>query len=168
MKTPALGALGPDFGNIVFEQYLQAKGTSLCWQQISRQWREPVELLSDNNANVVHLSSELSAPEAPKVRVTEMKPSRKPNALVDASIQIAFGSHTIDIADFRVLRNRQGGLWCAAPAYAISSGGRSFEYFPTASFSTALKRLIEDTVLAEFDKWQHQQPSAAFATGGVR
>lgn len=85
------------------------------------------------------------------VRVLELVPPKKASCLAGAKIELSDGNGTtIVIDDLRILKNREGVLWCAPPTYAISEG-RNWRYFPTVSFSRELRRQIEDAVLSAFE-----------------
>jgi DNA-binding cell septation regulator SpoVG len=90
------------------------------------------------------------------VAVLELKKSEKNNVLASATVQITFDADSqITIADFRVLRNKQGNLWVAAPSRAVQlPAGRSFEYHPVVVLSRSLQRETEDKVLAAFAQWE--------------
>lgn len=93
------------------------------------------------------------------VAVLELKQSDKPNVLASVTVQISLdvGSQ-ITIADFRVLRNKQGGLWVAAPSRAVQlPGSKGFEYHPVVALSRSLQRETEDKVLAAFAQWDTEQ-----------
>jgi len=95
------------------------------------------------------------------VAVLELKKSDKPNVLASATVQISpDGDSQITIADFRVLKNRQGGLWVAAPSRAVQlPASRGFEYHPVVILSRPLHREVEDKVLAAFAQWREvEQP----------
>jgi DNA-binding cell septation regulator SpoVG len=89
------------------------------------------------------------------VVVLELKRSDKSNVLASATIQIGLdGDSQITIADFRVLRNKQGSLWVAAPSRAVQlPASRGFEYHPVVVLSRPLHREVEDKVLAAFAQW---------------
>jgi hypothetical protein len=66
----------------------------------------------------------------------------------------------ITIADFRVLQNKQGNLWVAAPSRAVQlPAGRGFEYHPVVILSRPLHRVVEDKVLAAFAQWGEAEQS---------
>jgi len=111
----------------------------------------------NNNANVAELST-TSLSTLPAIKVVEIKKSRKSNALADVSVSLSLGSNELGIADFRVLRNKQGQLWVAPPAYSVTVG-KAFEYFPVVTLSVVLKRAVDDEILRVFEMWEKSQQS---------
>jgi DNA-binding cell septation regulator SpoVG len=93
------------------------------------------------------------------VEVLELKESEKNNVLASATVKISLDANLqITIADFRVLRNKQGGLWIAPPSRAVQlPASRSFEYHPVVVLSRTLQRETEDKILAAFAHWQTEQ-----------
>jgi DNA-binding cell septation regulator SpoVG len=93
------------------------------------------------------------------VAVLELKNSEKNNVLASATVQIGLDADSqITIVDFRVLRNKQGNLWVAAPSRAVAlPASRSFEYQPMVVLSRSLQRETEDKVLAAFMQWEGDQ-----------
>jgi DNA-binding cell septation regulator SpoVG len=95
------------------------------------------------------------------VAVLGLKKSDKPNVRASATVQFTLdGCSQITIADFRVLQNKQGNLWVAAPSRAVQlPAGRGFEYHPVVILSRPLHRVVEDKVLAAFAQWGEAEQS---------
>jgi hypothetical protein len=93
------------------------------------------------------------------VEVLALGKSEKSNVLASATVQITVnGDSQITIVDFRVLRNKQGNLWVAAPSRAVAlPASRSFKYQPMVVLSRSLQRETEDKVLAAFMQWEGDQ-----------
>lgn len=90
--------------------------------------------------------------------------SRKSSVLASARVQLADSDGDVVILDdLRVLRNKQGSLWCALPTYSIAEG-KSYRYEATITLSRQLQRDVEDHVLRAFDAWQKDTA----ADGGAR
>ena len=93
------------------------------------------------------------------VEVLELKKSEKSNVVASATVRISLDADSqITIADFRVLRNKQGGLWVAPPSRAVQlPASKSFEYHPVVVLSRSLQRETEDKILAAFAQWEAEQ-----------
>jgi DNA-binding cell septation regulator SpoVG len=92
------------------------------------------------------------------VKIVSVGRSPKPSILATAKVELCLpGGDTITIDDLRVLRNRQGALWIAMPAFSVTNG-KQYEYFPSVALSTRLKREVEDATLAAFEEWQSHEP----------
>jgi hypothetical protein len=89
------------------------------------------------------------------VKVKSIGPSHRQNVLAAATVELsdADGSNVI-VADIRVLENKLGQRWVALPSFAVSKGGRDFQYLPTVELSQALMREVSERVLAAFEAKQ--------------
>jgi hypothetical protein len=95
-----------------------------------------------------------------EVKILSISPSNKPAVLASVRIEISVEStgDCITIDDARVLRNRHGQAWLAMPSYSVpAGGGRGYDYLPAVILGTALKRIVEDTVLPAFEEWEREQ-----------
>ncbi len=88
-----------------------------------------------------------------------IQPPRKPNLLANAACILEGEGSTLTISDIRVLRNKQGVLWCAMPSYNVSQG-RAFEYFPCVEPDALLAKRITDAVLSEYQSWEAKEKLA--------
>ena len=92
------------------------------------------------------------------VKVKLIQRTLKPHRLADASVELSgSGGDSLVISDIRILQNKQGQAWVAMPTRSVSEGGRSYKYLPIVESSRQLQRKIEESVLAEFEKWQQSQ-----------
>ena len=93
------------------------------------------------------------------IEVLELKKSDKSSVLASATVQIGLDVDSqITIADFRVLQNKQGGLWVAVPSRAVQlPASKGFEYHPVVVLSRSLHRETEDKILGAFARWEEQQ-----------
>jgi len=99
-----------------------------------------------------------------KVVSVTFYPSTKANVLAECKFQLTIDDGEFLIVDrARILRNKQGELWLALPTYSIPVG-RAYEYHPTVTVSTRLRRLIEDAVLSAFEQWAAQQSGVGHAS----
>ena len=81
-------------------------------------------------------------------------PADKPSLLAVAQVELGFDDHAVAIDDFRVLRNRQGELWVSTPMRSVrsASSSRDYQYVPVVTLSRILKRMVEDAVLAAYER----------------
>jgi DNA-binding cell septation regulator SpoVG len=92
-----------------------------------------------------------------KVTSITFYPSTKANVLAECKFQLTTEDGEFLLVDrARVLHNKQGELWLALPTYSVPVG-RAYEYHPTVTVSTKLRRLIEDAVLPAYEKWAAAQ-----------
>lgn len=78
---------------------------------------------------------------------------RKSNLEFNASVTLQFENGSlITIHDLRVIKNKMGQLWVALPNYSVTSGGKSWEYFPTVELDAATLRTISDAVLLKVEE----------------
>lgn len=89
-----------------------------------------------------------------KVHQVEIYPPRKASCIANAKVTLSDDAgSSIVIDDLRVIRNAQGQLWVAPPTYSTAQG-KAWEYFPTVTFDRALRRQVEDAVLAAYESQQ--------------
>ena len=95
-----------------------------------------------------------------EIRVLSLSPSSKPAVLASVKFElITENGDSITVDDSRVLKNRNGQLWLAMPAYSTpTNGGRGYDYLPAVLLSTGLRRAVEDAV---FEAWNREQATAA-------
>jgi hypothetical protein len=87
-----------------------------------------------------------------KVEVKSIGPSHRQNVLAAATVELTDSDGcSVAIADVRVLENKLGQRWVALPSFAVSKGGRDFQYLPTVELSQALMREVSERVLAAFE-----------------
>ncbi len=92
-----------------------------------------------------------------KITSVTFYPSTKAHVLGECKFQLTTEDGEFLIVDrARVLHNKQGELWLALPTYSVPVG-RAYEYRPTVTVSTRLRRLIEDAVLPAYKQWAAQQ-----------
>ncbi len=96
-----------------------------------------------------------------QIRVLSITPPRKSSTLAMASVEITLEGHTVTISDLRILKNNQGQTWVALPSYSVQQG-KGYEYRDTVALDRALRRAVEDTVLAAYEQ---QQAAPAQADG---
>lgn len=96
--------------------------------------------------------SQFSSPV--KSVVISPAPADKPSILAVAQVELGFDDHAVTIDDFRVLRNRQSELWVSTPTRSVrsSSFSRDYQYVPVVTLSRILKRMVEDAVLAAYER----------------
>jgi hypothetical protein len=93
-----------------------------------------------------------------KINVKSIGPSHRQNVLAAATVELADSDGcSVAIADVRVLENKLGQRWVALPSFAVSKGGRDFQYLPTVELSQALMREVSERVLAAFEDAQQKQ-----------
>lgn len=89
------------------------------------------------------------------VTVKSIRPSHRQNVLAAATVELSdTEGNGITVADIRVLENKLGQRWVALPSFAVSKGGRDFQYLPTVELSQALMREVSERVLAAFEEQQ--------------
>jgi hypothetical protein len=93
-----------------------------------------------------------------KVKVKSIGPSHRQNVLAAATIELSDADGgTVVLADVRVLENKLGQRWVALPSFAVSKGGRDFQYQPTVELSPSLMREVSERVLVAFEEAQQKQ-----------
>jgi hypothetical protein len=87
-----------------------------------------------------------------KINVKSIGPSHRQNVLAAATVELSdTDGSSVTVADVRVLENKLGQRWVALPSFAVSKGGRDFQYLPTVELSQALMREVSERVLAAFE-----------------
>jgi hypothetical protein len=90
-----------------------------------------------------------------KVKVKSIGPSHRQNVLAAATVELTDSDGcSVAIADIRILENKLGQRWVALPSFAVSKGGRDFQYLPTVELSQHLMREVSESVLAAFEAGQ--------------
>ena len=90
-----------------------------------------------------------------KVAVKSIGASHRQNVLAAATVELSdTDGCSVTVADMRVLENKLGQRWVALPSFAVSRGGRDFQYLPTVELSHALMREVSERVLAAFEAKQ--------------
>jgi len=90
-----------------------------------------------------------------KIEVKLIGPSHRQNVLAAATVELSDSDGcTVTVADVRVLENKLGQRWVALPSFAVSKGGRDFQYLPTVELSQALMREVSERVLLAFENEQ--------------
>lgn len=86
-----------------------------------------------------------------EIEVLSITSPRKNNILANASVKITFETHSIIIADWRILKNKSDDIWLAGPSYSIAEG-RNWRYEPTITLSRELQAMVSAAILDAYDR----------------
>lgn len=101
------------------------------------------------------------------VSVRSIAPSRKPQAVADLCLVIETDLGRIEIADCRVLKNRNGIAWFSLPTFAVcDSTGKVLRHEPIVTLTRELKEAVPSIALRAFETWEREQSGSSEA-GGV-
>lgn len=94
-----------------------------------------------------------------KVELLSLSAPIRPGSLASASVKLIFDNDsTLRIADLRVFRSDETNeLWVGMPMFKTPNG----HVFQALLASRRIKRMIEDVVLAAYEKWASVQPKGS-------